>query len=57
MQWTDTKIDQKVNELFGIYNNGKTIQEEVKTKLCNIGKQNSYFKYNMFFKDTKHDKN
>jgi len=43
-------IDARVNVLFDIYLNSKTLKEEVNKKIINIGKQNHYLKYHMYIK-------
>ena len=46
-------IDVRVNALFDIYLNGKTLKEEVNKKIINMGKQNHYLKYHMYVKPKK----
>jgi hypothetical protein len=47
------EIDQRARELFKIYNDGKTIKQEVGIKMKNLAKQNSYLKYEHYIKDKK----
>ena len=44
-------IDQRAKDLFKIYNDGKTVKQEVNNKMKNLAKQNSYLKYEHFIKD------
>jgi hypothetical protein len=44
-------IDQRAKDLFKIYNDGKTVKQEVNIKMKNLAKQNSYLKYEHFIKD------
>ena len=46
-----SNIDQRARMLFEIYNDGKTVKEEVKIKMKNIAKQNSYLKYQHYVKN------
>ena len=43
-------IDQQARLLFEVYNNSKTVKEEVNTKINNLSKQNAYLKYQHFIK-------
>ena len=44
-------IDQRAKDLFKIYNDSKTVKQEVNIKMKNLAKQNSYLKYEHFIKD------
>ena len=44
-------IDQRAKDLFKIYNDSKTVKQEVDIKMKNLAKQNSYLKYEHFIKD------
>tara|TARA_R100001530_G_scaffold93990_1_gene65239 strand:+ start:119 stop:370 length:252 start_codon:yes stop_codon:yes gene_type:complete len=44
-------IDQRAKDLFKIYNDGRTVKQEVNIKMKNLAKQNSYLKYEHFIKD------
>ena len=46
-------IDERVNALFDIYLNSKTLKEEVNNRVISVGKQNNYFKYHMYIKHKK----
>ena len=46
-------IDERVNALFTVYLNSKTLKEEVNNRVINVGKQNNYFKYHMYVKHKK----
>ena len=50
-------IDQRAKDLFKIYNDGKTVKQEVNIKMKNLAKQNSYLKYEHFIKDKNKNKN
>ena len=50
-------IDQRAKDLFKIYNDGKTVKQEVDIKMKNLAKQNSYLKYEHFIKDKNKNKN
>ena len=41
-------IDERVNALFTIYLNSKTLKEEINNRVIGVGKQNNYFKYHMY---------
>ena len=44
------KIDEQAKLLFEIYNNAKTLKQEVNIKIKNLAKQNSYLKYEHYIK-------
>jgi len=46
-------IDERVNALFTIYLNSKTLKEEINNRVIGVGKQNNYFKYHMYVKHKK----
>ena len=46
-------IDERVNALFTIYLNSKTLKEEINNRVIGVGKQNNYFKYHMYVKPKK----
>jgi len=46
-------IDERVNALFTIYLNSKTLKEEINNRVIGVGKQNNYFKYHMYIKHKK----
>ena len=50
-------IDQRAKDLFKIYNDSKTVKQEVDIKMKNLAKQNSYLKYEHFIKDKNKNKN
>ena len=45
------KIDEQAKALFEVYNNSKTLKQEVNIKIKNLAKQNNYLKYEHYIKN------